>query len=98
MIKHSGRISTTCLDLRLSFYTICNMSTEFDWFMVTMPIFAIVVYAIVMVGSMEKQPKFLESKQTENMVIWGFGALFALGAIYAGWSMGYSFWLLVTSY
>lgn len=75
-----------------------NMSTEFDWFMVTMPIFAIVVYAIVMVGSMEKQPKFLESKQTENMVIWAFGALFALGAIYAGWSMGVSFWHLVTNY
>ena len=98
MIKYSGRISTTCLDLRVSFHTMQNMSTEFDWFMVTMPIFAIVVYAIVMVGSMEKQPKFLESKQTENMVIWAFGALFAIGAIYAGWSMGYSFWLLVTSY
>ena len=74
------------------------MSTEFDWFMVTMPIFAIVVYAIVMVGSMEKQPKFLESKQTENMVIWAFGALFLVGAIYACWSMGISFWHLVTNY
>ena len=74
------------------------MSTEFDWFMVTMPVFAIVVYAIVMVGSMEKQPKFLESKQTENMVIWAFGALFGLGAIYAGGSMVMLFWDLVTSY
>ena len=74
------------------------MSTEFDWFMVTMPVFAIVVYAIVMVGSMEKQPKFLESKQTENMVIWAFGALFAAGAIYAGFSMVILFWDLVTNY
>jgi len=99
MIKGSGRISTTCLDLRVGFYTMkIYMSTEFDWFMVTMPIFAIVVYAIVMVGSMEKQTKFLESKQTESMVIWAFGALFALGAIYAGWSMGVSFWHLVTNY
>ena len=55
------------------------MSTEFDWFMVTMPIFAIVVYAIVMVGSMEKQPKFLESKQTEKIVVWAFGGLFRSG-------------------
>ena len=73
------------------------MSTEFDWFMVTMPIFAIVVYAIVMVGSMEKQPKFLESKQTENMVIWAFGALFAMGAIYAGWSMFVVFYELLSN-
>ena len=50
--------------------------------MVTMPIFTIVVYAIVMVGSMEKQPKsFSKSKQTENMVIWAFWSLFAIGAI-----------------
>jgi len=38
-----------------------GMSSEFDWFMVTMPIFAIAVYAIVMLGSMAKQPKILES-------------------------------------
>ena len=35
-----------------------NMSSEFDWFMVTMPIFAIVVYLIVMIGSMSS-PSFL---------------------------------------
>ena len=63
------------------------MSTEFDWFMVTMPVFAIIVYAIVMLGSMEKQPKFLESKQTEKMVIYAFVGLFGLGILYAGYSM-----------
>ena len=74
------------------------MSTEFDWFMVTMPIFAIVVYAIVMVGSMEKQPKFLESKQTEKIVVWAFGGLFGAGAIYAGWSMFVVFYELLSNY
>ena len=76
------------------------MSTEFDWFMVTMPIFAIVVYAIVMVGSMEKQPKFLESKQTENMVIWAFGALFAWEqSMQVGrWATAFGSWLPVIEF
>ena len=44
------------------------MTSEFDWFMVTMPIFAIVVYLIVMVGAMEKQPKFLEEPGVKKFV------------------------------
>ena len=44
------------------------MSSEFDWFMVTMPIFAIVVYLIVMVGAMEKQPKFLEEAGVKKVI------------------------------
>ena len=39
------------------------MNTEFDWFMITMPIFALVVYFILMVGSMEKEPDFLRSER-----------------------------------
>ena len=74
------------------------MSTEFDWFMVTMPIFALIVYAIVMVGSMEKQPKFLESKQTEKMVIYAFAGLFAIGIIYSGYSMIALFFDMLSNY
>ena len=44
------------------------MSSEFDWFMVTMPIFAIVVYLIVMVGAMEKPPKFLEGSGVKKLM------------------------------
>ena len=43
------------------------MTSEFDWFMVTMPVFAIVVYLIVMIGSMEKQPKLLESEGVKKL-------------------------------
>lgn len=74
------------------------MSTEFDWFMVTMPIFAIMVYAIVMVGSMEKQPKFLESKQTDKVVIYSFAALFGIGILYSGYSMFALFFDLLSKY
>ena len=59
------------------------MSTEFDWFMVTMPIFAIVVYAIVMVGAMEKQPKFLESSKINKNIACGIVILFVLGSAYS---------------
>ena len=66
--------------------------------MVTMPVFALIVYAIVMVGSMEKQPKFLEGKQTEKMVIYAFGALFGLGILYSGYSMIELFFDLLKNY
>ena len=74
------------------------MTSEFDWFMVTMPIFAIVVYLIVMVGAMEKQPKFLESKQTEKMVIYAFGLLFGIGVLYSGYAMIALFFDLLSKY
>ena len=64
------------------FYDInVSMSSEFDWFMVTMPIFAIVVYLIVMVGAMEKQPKFLEVPMAKKALLWGFGGMFGVGIV-----------------
>lgn len=57
------------------------MSTEFDWFMVTMPIFAIVVYLIVMIGSMEKQPKFLETEGVKKITGLVFVGLFGIGIL-----------------
>ena len=59
------------------------MNSEFDWFMITMPIFAIVVYLIVMVGSMEKQPKFLEGAKINRNVAYGITTLFVVGAAYS---------------
>jgi len=74
------------------------MSTEFDWFMVTMPIFALIVYAIVMVGSMEKQPKFLENKGTEKIMIIAFGVLFGIGVLYSLFYMLLRFYQLLGNY
>lgn len=74
------------------------MSSEFDWFMITMPLFALVVYAIVMVGSLEKQPKFLESKQTDKIVIYSFAALFGIGVLYSGYAMIALFFDLLDNY
>ena len=59
------------------------MNSDFDWFMVTMPIFAIVVYLIVMVGSMEKQPKFLGGTKINNNIARGIVALFVIGSVYS---------------
>ena len=59
------------------------MNSEFDWFMITMPIFAIVVYLIVMVGSMEKQPKFLGGTKINDNIARGIVALFVVGSIYS---------------
>ena len=59
------------------------MNSEFDYFMLTMPIFAIVVYLIVMVGSMEKQPKFLGGAKINNNISRGIVALFVAGSIYS---------------
>jgi hypothetical protein len=60
------------LDLNAILVKMNFMTTEFDWFMVTMPIFALIVWAIVMVGSMEKQPKFLDGAMAKKV----FGAVF----------------------
>jgi hypothetical protein len=59
------------------------MSSEFDWFMVTMPIFAIVVYLIVMVSAMEKQPKFLEGSKINKNIAYGIVTLFVVGSVYS---------------
>ena len=59
------------------------MNSDFDWFMITMPIFAVVVFLIVMVGSMEKQPKFLEGARVNKNVATGIITLFVVGAAYS---------------
>jgi hypothetical protein len=64
--------SSTSLDLNEILVKMKLMTTEFDWFMVTMPVFALIVWAIVMVGSMEKQPKFLDGAMAKKL----FGAIF----------------------
>ena len=57
------------------------MTTEFDWFMVTMPIFALIVWAIVMVGYMEKQPKFLDGAMAKKLFGFVFVSFFGAGVL-----------------
>jgi hypothetical protein len=74
------------------------MTSEFDWFMVTMPIFAIVVYLIVMIGSMEKQPKFLETEGVKKLTSLVFVALFGGGILVSLYYMILRFVDLIGSY
>ena len=74
------------------------MTSEFDWFMVTMPIFAIVVYLIVMVGAMEKQPKFLEEAGVKKIVGIAFVGLFGGGILISFYYMIKWFIFLVGNY
>ena len=74
------------------------MTSEFDWFMVTMPIFAIVVYLIVMVGAMEKQPKFLEEAGVKKFVGLAFVGLFGGGILISFYYMIKWFIFLVGNY
>ena len=74
------------------------MSTDFDWFMVTMPVFALIVWAIVMVGSMEKQPKFLDgaiAKKVFGLIFIGF---FGVGIVVSLVYMLLRFWELLGNY
>jgi hypothetical protein len=74
------------------------MSSDFDWFMVTMPVFALIVWAIVMVGSMEKQPKFLDgaiAKKVFGLVFIGF---FGIGIVVSLVYMLLRFWELLGNY
>ena len=57
------------------------MTSEFDWFMITMPVFALIVWAIVMVGSMEKQPKFLDGAIARKLFDVIFFGVFGIGII-----------------
>ena len=57
------------------------MTSEFDWFMITMPIFALIVWAIVMVGSMEKQPKFLDGSIAKKLFSLVFVGFFGVGIL-----------------
>jgi len=79
-------------------FMIVKMSSDFDWFMITMPIFAIVVFAIVMVGSMEKQPKFLEVPLAKKALLWGFGAMFGAGIVVSLYFMLLRFAELLENY
>ena len=74
------------------------MTSEFDWFMITMPIFAIVVYLIVMVGAMEKQPKFLEENGVKMFVGLAFLILFGGGILISIYYMIKWFIFLVGNY
>ncbi len=75
-----------------------NMTTEFDWFMITMPIFALIVWAIVMVGSMEKQPKFLDGAMAKKLFDWIFFGIFGFGVLYSLGFMIYRFIELLGNY
>jgi hypothetical protein len=74
------------------------MTSEFDWFMVTMPIFAIVVYLIVMIGSMEKQPKFLEADGVKKVTTLLFVGLFGAGILVSLYYMILRFVDLLANY
>jgi hypothetical protein len=74
------------------------MSSEFDWFMVTMPIFAIVVYLIVMLGSLEKQPKFLETEGVKKLTSLMFIGLFGGGVLISFYYMIVRFIELLGNY
>ena len=81
--KNPEEINHPFLDLLRILNKIYLMNSDFDWFMITMPIFAIVVFLIVMVGSMEKQPKFLEGTKVNTNVARGLIFLFVVGAFYS---------------
>ena len=57
------------------------MTSEFDWFMITMPVFALIVWVIVMVGSMEKQPKFLDGAIAKKLFDVIFFGVFGIGIL-----------------
>ena len=86
------------LDFSNNINIMITMSSEFDWFMVTMPIFAIVVYLIVMIGSMEKQPKFLESDGVKKLTSLVFVGLFGSGILISLYYMILRFVDLLASY
>ena len=74
------------------------MSTDFDWFMVTMPVFALIVWAIVMVGSMEKQPKFLDGAIAKKVFGLDFIGFFGVGIVVSLVYMLLRFWELLGNY
>jgi len=94
----SNEQGTVLLDLGEWIYIMFCMTSEFDWFMVTMPIFAIVVYLIVMIGSMEKQPKFLETEGVKKLTSLVFVVLFGGGILVSMYYMILRFVDLLGSY
>ena len=98
MCSKISRDEFLLLDLDGSINIMETMTTEFDWFMVTMPIFAIVVYLIVMIGSMEKQPKFLETEGVKKLTSFLFVSLFGIGILVSLYYMIIRFIDLLASY
>ncbi len=49
--------------------------------MITMPIFALVVYFILFVGSMEKEPEVLRSEGTQKILNYSFFGVFGAGIV-----------------
>ncbi len=86
------------LDLGVWINIMVIMTSEFDWFMVTMPVFAIVVYLIVMIGSMEKQPKILEAEGVKKLTSLLFVGLFGVGILVSLYYMIIRFIDLLASY
>ena len=90
--------SSTSLDLNEILVKMKFMTTEFDWFMVTMPIFALIVWAIVMVGSMEKQPKFLDGAMAKKLFGVVFVGFFGIGVLVSFYYMILRFIELLGNY
>ena len=74
------------------------MTSEFDWFMITMPLFALMVWAIVMVGSMEKQPKFLDGAMAKRLFGVVFIGFFGIGILVSFYYMLLRFYELLGNY
>jgi hypothetical protein len=74
------------------------MTSEFDWFMITMPVFALIVWVIVMVGSMEKQPKFLDGAIAKKLFDVIFFGVFGIGILVSFYYMLLRFVELLGNY
>ena len=74
------------------------MTSEFDWFMITMPVFALIVWVIVMVGSMEKQPKFLDGAIAKKLFDVMFFGVFGIGILVSFYYMLLRFVELLGNY
>ena len=86
------------LDLFPELVMMIIMNSEFDWFMISMPVFAIAVFAIVMVGSMENQPKFLEGALTKKVLGIVFVGMFGAGVVISLFYMLLRFFELLANY
>jgi hypothetical protein len=75
-----------------------GMTSEFDWFMITMPVFALIVWVIVMVGSMEKQPKFLDGAIAKKLFDVIFFGVFGIGILVSFYYMLLRFVELLGNY
>ena len=75
-----------------------EMTSEFDWFMITMPVFALIVWVIVMVGSMEKQPKFLDGAIAKKLFDVIFFGVFGIGILVSFYYMLLRFVELLGNY